>query len=49
MAPLQKAEVNPYQNKGPAVLEKKKFSDQAEKHSLFLKTAIPYLEKLRPF
>ncbi|MCY9198287.1 sigma-54-dependent Fis family transcriptional regulator [Bacillus atrophaeus] len=45
----KKAEVNPYQNKGPAVLEKKKLSDQAEKHSLFLKTAIPYLEKLRPF
>ncbi len=44
----RKAEVNPYLEKGPKVLQQTELDQQSNKHSFFLSTAMPYLEKLLP-
>lgn len=44
----KKAEVNPYLEKGPKVLQQTELDQQSKKHSFFLTTAKPYLEKLLP-
>lgn len=38
------AEVNPYLEKGPKVLQQTELDQQSKKHSFFLTTAQPYLE-----
>ncbi|KYD00649.1 sigma-54-dependent Fis family transcriptional regulator [Bacillus atrophaeus] len=44
----RKAEVNPYLEKGPKVLQQTELDQQSNKHSFFFSTAMPYLEKLLP-
>ncbi|WP_249705336.1 sigma-54-dependent Fis family transcriptional regulator [Bacillus zhangzhouensis] len=42
----KQANVNPYLDKGQSFLEKELFSAQKKKYSLFLNTALPYLNKI---
>ncbi|MBU8577069.1 sigma-54-dependent Fis family transcriptional regulator [Bacillus pumilus] len=42
----KQANVNPYLDKGQSLLEKELFSAQKKKYSLFLNTALPYLNKI---
>ncbi len=47
MAPPQKADVNPYLEKGPNVMPADHLERQAEKHALFLAASTPHAERMK--